>query len=986
MQAMKSVLAFFVLGWVAVASSVAADYPDWAKPYLKPTRAEWAAKPAVWMLNSQIARFTSVDRVTTIERMVMRVNLGSGRENGIVGASYNPNVERMTKLQAWVVSADGKKTRAFARSRFSDLPSTIGGVEWSSERTVILDVSAEIEIGGYLIYEIERESISPITQVDHVFEARLPTEHCELHVIPSDGVKLLWYATGSTDEWTPAPGNEAGSLRWVKTRLEVWDDNTEFEGFYRRADLVLVRCERPQGTAMDFSSWGNFAASNVSVLESQLRTDGLVAEKAKELTANATTDWERIAALCRFAQRDIRYVQVDLSNDYLAGYRPNPAQDILVNRYGDCKDKATLLISMLRSIGKQGYFLLVSSGDPFAVPEDWPSLTFNHVIVAIPADANTPASWPIVEDPHLGRLVAFDPTNPVAPLGILASEDQGGFGLVVHSPGSALIRMPFEEPQRRGLEQSIHAILAPTGQLVVSMTQEIIGSGGADSYLARLDNTDERYGRRLERRVHSTFPELSGFTWKDAWDATLSRHRIETKFTAANFGRRLGRDRLLVSPGVLVSDRTLPPPPKGALSVMFYPGFVRETVRLKLSAGWAVEELPEAWSLDDPRISASLTYRQEGSEIVYSLSVVSKGGFFDREAYDALRLARQKIHEATRRPAVLRQEEVVAKSPDEASTPVAITEPDKAAAQTDATTTMPVTSAKEAALDELNKVELKSNPNKQEVESFVKAVAASLTRKTAQPTTMRPSVSESMQESVIKKLQAIPSEHLDVLLNEAMATRERYISRWQSVLITVVNERNDLPDTMKTPVVQAFDHYPLLIKTLLRKPWLPDAEAKFIALAKKNPAAGGTAMSRPDARAALADFLTIGDGTTLTKNHFAAKAVNPECVDWSQVVPTAWRKLGLLAQKQGLTDIIDYAPIAAEQGVVEALVLVARKLNSTPAPKGSRDILLRKRCVDALRQVIDGQGPDEAALIRYVLDNRNRLIFDKATGRYVLGK
>ena len=49
-------------------------------------------------------------------------------------------------------------------------------------------------------------------------------------------------------------------------------------------------------------------------------------------------------ALAQFVQHDVRYVAIELG---IGGWQPHSASDIFAHRYGDCKDKATLLSSML---------------------------------------------------------------------------------------------------------------------------------------------------------------------------------------------------------------------------------------------------------------------------------------------------------------------------------------------------------------------------------------------------------------------------------------------------------------------------------------------------------------------------------------------------------------------------------------------------------------------------------------------------------------
>ena len=63
---------------------------------------------------------------------------------------------------------------------------------------------------------------------------------------------------------------------------------------------------------------------------------------------------DRIKVLARFAQRDIRYAAIEIG---IGGFQPHPASQVFSNRYGDCKDKATILSAMLAQIGVKSYYM-----------------------------------------------------------------------------------------------------------------------------------------------------------------------------------------------------------------------------------------------------------------------------------------------------------------------------------------------------------------------------------------------------------------------------------------------------------------------------------------------------------------------------------------------------------------------------------------------------------------------------------------------------
>ncbi len=108
--------------------------------------------------------------------------------------------------------------------------------------------------------------------------------------------------------------------------------------------------------------------------------DNALTDKVKELTAGLTNRQEQIEALFRFVSQEIRYMGITIE-DEAPGYEPHDVSLTFNNRYGVCRDKAALLVAMLRLVGFDAYPVLIYVGpkkDP-EVPQPW----FNHAITAI---------------------------------------------------------------------------------------------------------------------------------------------------------------------------------------------------------------------------------------------------------------------------------------------------------------------------------------------------------------------------------------------------------------------------------------------------------------------------------------------------------------------------------------------------------------------------------------------------------------------------
>lgn len=114
-------------------------------------------------------------------------------------------------------------------------------------------------------------------------------------------------------------------------------------------------------------------------------------EKVRELTAGLTNRQEQIEAIFRFVSQDVRYMGLTIENE-APGYEPHNVSLTFNNRYGVCRDKAALLVSMLRLAGFDARPVLIYVGpkkDP-EVPQPW----FNHAITAIRSEDG---SWQLMD-------------------------------------------------------------------------------------------------------------------------------------------------------------------------------------------------------------------------------------------------------------------------------------------------------------------------------------------------------------------------------------------------------------------------------------------------------------------------------------------------------------------------------------------------------------------------------------------------------------
>ncbi|HEY4564488.1 MAG TPA: DUF3857 domain-containing protein, partial [Thermoanaerobaculia bacterium] len=191
----------------------------------------------------------------------------------------------------------------------------------------------------------------------------------------------------------------------------------------------------------DTGSWDAVGRWYEGLLTAVPRGAGPVTAKAHELVAGVTDKRQRTAALTDFARRQVRYVAVEVG---IGGYKPHTPQQVMERLWGDCKDKALLLVDLLKEAGIEAYPALARLDPDGRVDRDFPSpYQFNHMIVAVPADGLGVDG----DAPVAGGYLFLDATQETGGLAWLQPAAQDQEVLVVRNGHGELVRTPVRNAQ-----------------------------------------------------------------------------------------------------------------------------------------------------------------------------------------------------------------------------------------------------------------------------------------------------------------------------------------------------------------------------------------------------------------------------------------------------------------------------------------------------------------------------------------------------------
>jgi len=555
------------------------------------------------------------------------------------------------EMRAWLIRPNGE-IKSYGKKEVMDVALAENDV-YNEARLKVISGADDSEAGCVFGYEIATEEKSVFSQFVWYFQHDIPVLLSRLTVATPQG----WRAEGVTfnhDKIEPAVSG--ASYTWELRNLARIEHEPSGPKLTDLAPRLAVNLYPAAGKATpmrSFGSWKDVSRFKSELNETQAASNDAMAAKARELTAGAKTEFERIQAIGRYAQ-GVNYVSIQLGLGHGGGYRPHAAVEVFSKNYGDCKDKANLMRAMLKTIGVESYLVSIYSGDPTFVRQEWPSpQQFNHCIIAVKVGDETQAPT-IVKHQSLGRLLIFDPTDDDTPVGDLPDHEQGSFALIVAGDSGDLMKMPVTPPEANRMERTVEAELGADGSLVAKVSERSFGQAAVEE--RRLFKRAERpqYLKYIEHWITQTAPSANVLKSEPNDDSRAGKFALDVEFKSPNYAQ-LMRGKLMVFKPAIVSRRSsvLLTEPKRKLPVVLDSEAYDETVRIKLPEGFDVDEMPDALEVNLPFGNYAAKCEVKDGHLIFRRSLALRAGTIPVENYPQVRSFFERIRSVEQTPVVL---------------------------------------------------------------------------------------------------------------------------------------------------------------------------------------------------------------------------------------------------------------------------------------------------------------------------------------------
>jgi len=601
---MRRFLIYFTLcvigGLAGVPRSAAGDAPGWMHALVNaPLPAHDDKTDVVLLYSERIVTVQSADKVKTTVREAYKILRPGGREYGMVGASFNSH-SKITGMRGWCIPAQGKDYEVKDKEAVEiSLPKIEGSELVSDVKEKFLRIPAA-DPGNIVGYEYETEEQPFVLQDIWYFQQSHPVRESHYTVQLPSG----WEYKATWINYPEAKPIQAGNqTQWLVSDVKGIRHEEGMPPWRGIAGLLVVSFVPPGGgTTKGFQNWREMGNWEAGLEQGRRDASPEIKQKVAALTANSATPLAKMQALAKFVQGDIRYVAIELG---IGGWQPHPAREIFTHRYGDCKDKATLLSSMLHEIGVESFYISINTVRGGAAPDRPPMIGwFNHEILAVqlPGEVKDKSTVAVIEHPKLGRLLIFDPTDEYTPFGQLRGELQANHGLLVTPEGGELVKLPQLPGAMNGVQRDAKLVLSPRGALSGEIVESRLGDSGMGQRMALKSVTKEP--DRIKPIEALLAHSLSTFQLTKA--AVLNLNQTDQPFgyryslVAENYAKTAG-NLMLVRPRVLgskSSDLLETKEPRQHPVELPGPERDADTFEITLPAGYEVDELPPAVNAD----------------------------------------------------------------------------------------------------------------------------------------------------------------------------------------------------------------------------------------------------------------------------------------------------------------------------------------------------------------------------------------------------
>ncbi|HEV7330386.1 MAG TPA: DUF3857 domain-containing transglutaminase family protein [Flavisolibacter sp.] len=371
------------------------------------------------------------------------------------------------------------------------------------------------------------------------------------------------------------------NLTDIKPSVSSTATENVYEWKLSNAEAIRVEDNKPSWydpypmiMVSEFDSWAEVTAWASELFPFSLPLPDGLQKKVAEIKARHATQEAQVLAAMRFVQDDVRYMGIEMG---VNSHKPHAPAQILAQRFGDCKDKAYLLCTLLKALGIEAYPVLNNTYFIKTICSWLPMPTiFDHVTVCI--------QWK-------NKTVWIDPTIAYQ-RGPLAGRSYPNYqaGLVIKQGTTGLTIIPLQESGKISTRE-IFTVKRLNGKVKLEVITDFSGSF-ADDIRYSFHNTSLTELRKDFKSFYTGYyNKLTMDSLAHSDNDTTGIFSTREYYTIGDFWEEEdGKTKAFLQPFLINNALKKPAEERTMPYAIRYPLRYHEEIEIRLPRDWAIEE------------------------------------------------------------------------------------------------------------------------------------------------------------------------------------------------------------------------------------------------------------------------------------------------------------------------------------------------------------------------------------------------------------
>ncbi|MGQ5524145.1 DUF3857 domain-containing transglutaminase family protein [Chitinimonas sp. PSY-7] len=546
--------------------------------------------------NAYIKIETDGSYTDTIEQQYL---LNEERALKLKGQQYlylNKQLDKLISLEAYTIKPDGRKiTVAQDQIKTQADPASLNAPMFNdSEYKVVIFPELAIGDRTYFKFSRKRSPMFPGFYSDFTIPQFHPYKESTIQFDAPSNMQLSFIADGYKGDKV---------IEENARKIYAW----HYELMPKHRIEAGSISYRDYGNRLEVSSFKDYAAiahEYEKVASTKSMSTDKIAELATDLTKNASTQEEKAITLANWVRKNIRYVAIYLGR---GGVVPHAADDVLSNRYGDCKDHTTLLEAMLAAVGIESTTALINSTDSYSLPAVPVWTAFNHAITYVPSlNLYLDTTAVPVEAGYLPPLLLDKP--------------------VLLTKSGVISRTPIE--QRSELKVKIDYSVNENGNIKLQAKEDLIGWTAELTRYQFRNLTREMKDNYVSALLHRNNFKGNGYIDLDKDQGNTHKQSVNYNADLSGYINLPGTTGVQIvsslGGGMFAAINQLAVEENRTQPFMCFSGKITEEVNYQLPPKVKVIDMPKSLSHEDKYFSYQSKYRLNGKILNAKREIASK--------------------------------------------------------------------------------------------------------------------------------------------------------------------------------------------------------------------------------------------------------------------------------------------------------------------------------------------------------------------------